>query len=155
MGQFIISTVDKVIEVPALKRSFANKEDWKFELEAGVPVPIGDNVDKGEIPMEVAKTYSESYAHVYSIVDSGKTVASAEGKGTETKPPVTGEFDPVAFLEGNLEPTEEELADMKQKELLAICEVLELSGSPNESKKVLAAKIVQEMKVRAEANKGE
>lgn len=150
MGQFLVSTVDRVLLVPKLKRSFTNTEDWEFTFEAGVPVVIGDNVADGEIPMEVAKTYSESYPHVFSITSDGKAKALPETEEPEKTLP-DGEFDAVAFLASNLEPTEKGLAALKQKELLAICEVLELSGSPNDSKKILAAKIVQEIKVRSEA----
>ena len=155
MGQFFVSTVDKVLEVPKIKRSFSNKEDWKFELKAGKAVPIGDDVAEGEIPMEVAKTYKDCYPHVYSIVDDGEEVVST----TEDKPQVTpgppAEFDPVQFLAEHPEPTEEGLALIKQRQLLAICEVLELTGSVTESKLVLAGKIVQELKVRMEKEKSQ
>ena len=150
MKQYIVSTVDKIILVPKIKRSFSNTEDWKFILSAGKPVLIGDNVDDGEIPREVAKIYSESYRHIYSITDSAAKVS-----GTPQGPAPTGsnsddfQFDAVAFLESTPEPTEADLSDMRQKQLLEVCAVLGLSGTPHDSKKLLSAKIVQEIKVRS------
>ncbi len=148
MDQFIVSTVDRTILVPKTKRSFSNTKNWKFVLKAGKPVLIGDNIDDGEMPMEVAKTYSGSYPHVMSIVDGGKKVIP---KATIQEVPAdTGiEFDAVEFLAQDPEPREEALTDLKTKQLLDVCAVLDLSGSPKDTKKVLANKIIQEINVRS------
>lgn len=134
----LVSTVDKVIVIPKTKSSFSNKEDLKFVLKAGVPL---------EVPEEVAKSYSGAYPQIYKIVESKEKIEVEEKKSSE-EDKVAEKFDAVSFLQAQPNATEEELKKLKQSELLAICEALDLKANFNTGVDKLASKIAQELVIR-------
>ena len=137
----LVSMVDKTIKIPKAKSSFPNKEDWEFNFKAGVPL---------EVPEEVAKSYAQSYPQVYQIVDSKDKIKTKEEKSFgEVKGNYSAEnLDAVSFLQAHPNATEEELKKLKQSELLAICEALDLKANFNTGVDKLASKIAQELVIR-------
>lgn len=134
----LVSKVDKTIKIPKEKSSFPNKVDLEFNFKAGVPL---------EVPEEVAKSYSESYPQIYKIVESKEKI-EVEGKKSSEEDKVAEKFDAVSFLQAHPNATEEELKKLKQSELLAICEALDLKANFNTGVDKLASKIAQELVIR-------
>jgi hypothetical protein len=135
----LVCKVDKLLRISKNKSSFPNKEDLNYDFKANVPLEV--------IP-EVAKAYSEAYPNIYKIVDG---LYKPEDK--EPEPPAGGSnqppaFDAKAYLTVHPAATEDELKELKQTDLLAICEALELKAHPNTGVPKLAVMIAQELEVK-------
>lgn len=132
----LVSKVDKVLRI-SKERSFLNKETLVFNFKANVPQ---------EVPEDIAKAYSGAYPHIYSIVGSPEPLKPEQPASTEKTEEV--KFDALTFLTQNPKVEEEQLKALKQSELLAICEVLDLKAHPNTGVAKLAAMIAQEVAVQ-------
>jgi hypothetical protein len=146
MSLLLVSTVDKTIVVPKEKSSFPNEERLEYHFKAGEPQEVEDYV---------AEVFSKSYPNIYSIVKTtAKVQAPLPGEKESARPEAKVQFDPVGYLTNNPAATEEELKTLKQSELLALCETLELKNvASNTGVPKLAAKIAQELAVKNEAEK--
>jgi hypothetical protein len=133
----LVSQVNRKLVIPGKKTSFPNKETLVYEFTAGVPLEVID---------EVAISYSESYPYIFSIVESEEKV-EVKPKEAKAEAKVFG-FDAVSYLTNNPQATEEELKNLKQSELLAVCEALTLKANFNTGVDKLAAKIAQELVIR-------
>ena len=139
---FMVSKVNKILQIPKIKRSFPNKENLEFKLKANVPV---------QVPFYVAQSYSESYPHIYAIVSDEEAEVLLLKKTTQTvAPKVTdnSNFSAVDYLNNTNPVTKDKLVDLGDKELFLIAEFLELQPSPETEKVELIESILVDLETK-------
>jgi len=115
---YLVSTVDKVLDIPRKRRPFNNEHAMRFKLTAGVPQ---------EVPLDVALTYSKAYPNIYSIVDGpeGNTekedISSSFTIGSKE---TEAAFNPETFLAECDPLTKDVLIGLDEKELFQISNFL-------------------------------
>jgi hypothetical protein len=122
---YLISKVYRKLIIPANKKSFTNKETLEFTFKAGVPQ---------KVPVAIAKTYVESYPHVYSIVSDEDAAAILSKAPAEQQPADASapkDFNAVAFLNNNHPMTRDKLLTLDDRELFQVSQMLELNLAPN------------------------
>jgi hypothetical protein len=153
---YLVSKVNRKLVIPKGKRCFPNKETLEFTFKAGIRL---------KVPAYVAKAYSESYPHVYSIVSneaaeavnaktpivpqaSRESVSFPKGQLPAAEAAELPVFNAVEFLNNNHPLTKDKLLSLSDKDVFLVAGTLALNPDPNTPKMKLIEQVFTEVEVR-------
>jgi hypothetical protein len=141
---YLVSKVDRELQIPKEKRSFPNEIPLTFIFKAGVPQ---------KVPFYAAESYSSAYPDVYKILSNEeaevlltqeppKTSVSAQTMNTGNN------FNVIEFLNNSHPVSRERLEVLGDKEIFQIAALLDLNPSPDTSKERLIEQILIDVEVK-------
>jgi|GEM_PF-2693838 hypothetical protein len=139
---YLVSRVYRKLVIPAKKRSFPNKETLEFTFQPGIPQ---------KVPAYVAKSYAESYPHVYCILsddEAESVLANPPAAPPPEEPEAPVNFNVVEFLNNNHPLLKDRLSTLGEMEIFLIADTLELNPGPNTPKGKLIEQILTEVEAR-------